>query len=201
MGVNGRGILRGNIRNKWGDFWLVWMYSAAGWKVPGFELLAVGHNGAMFLSAREKCCLELFGEWLVKKPNVLLAFSFLCAVWPVLLPDVSRIICFFFTPFKIPWLVILLPFIHPSVLYLSSPLCDFLYRTGLFTPDLAFEAIVKKLVQKLKSPCLKCIDMVVSELTSTIRKCSDKVMQKPSLVVCLRLLNCTDRLMPGLAVI
>ncbi|XP_062845006.1 dynamin-1a [Trichomycterus rosablanca] len=54
-------------------------------------------------------------------------------------------------------------------------------RTGLFTPDLAFEAIVKKLVQKLKSPCLKCIDMVVSELTSTIRKCSDKLAQYPML--------------------
>ncbi|KAG7280112.1 hypothetical protein CRUP_003739, partial [Coryphaenoides rupestris] len=45
--------------------------------------------------------------------------------------------------------------------------------TGLFTPDLAFEAIVKKQIQKLKEPTLKCIDMVVSELTSTIRKCSD----------------------------
>ncbi|XP_053086209.1 dynamin-1a isoform X3 [Pangasianodon hypophthalmus] len=54
-------------------------------------------------------------------------------------------------------------------------------RTGLFTPDLAFEAIVKKLIQKLKSPCLKCIDMVVSELTSTIRKCSEKLAQYPML--------------------
>ncbi|KAB5522294.1 hypothetical protein PHYPO_G00157930 [Pangasianodon hypophthalmus] len=53
--------------------------------------------------------------------------------------------------------------------------------TGLFTPDLAFEAIVKKLIQKLKSPCLKCIDMVVSELTSTIRKCSEKLAQYPML--------------------
>lgn len=49
------------------------------------------------------------------------------------------------------------------------------YRTGLFTPDLAFEAIVKKQIQKLNGPSLKCIDMVVSELTSTIRKCSQKV--------------------------
>lgn len=48
-------------------------------------------------------------------------------------------------------------------------------RTGLFTPDLAFEAIVKKQIQKLKEPTLKCIDMVVSELTSTIQKCSQKV--------------------------
>ncbi|XP_032395668.1 dynamin-1a isoform X10 [Etheostoma spectabile] len=54
-------------------------------------------------------------------------------------------------------------------------------RTGLFTPDLAFEAIVKKQIQKLKEPTLKCIDMVVSELTSTIRKCSQKLAQYPML--------------------
>ncbi|XP_072309253.1 dynamin-1a isoform X15 [Eucyclogobius newberryi] len=54
-------------------------------------------------------------------------------------------------------------------------------RTGLFTPDLAFEAIVKKLILKLKGPCLKCIDMVVSELTSTIRKSSLKLAQYPML--------------------
>uniref|UniRef100_A0A673GIB3 Dynamin-2 n=1 Tax=Sinocyclocheilus rhinocerous TaxID=307959 RepID=A0A673GIB3_9TELE len=54
-------------------------------------------------------------------------------------------------------------------------------RTGLFTPDLAFEAIVKKQIQKLNGPCLKCIDMVVSELASTIRKCSEKLAQYPML--------------------
>ncbi|XP_068562376.1 dynamin-1a isoform X8 [Cebidichthys violaceus] len=54
-------------------------------------------------------------------------------------------------------------------------------RTGLFTPDLAFEAIVKKQIQKLKEPTLKCIDMVVSELTSTIRKGSQKLAQYPML--------------------
>ncbi|XP_047426184.1 dynamin-1a isoform X10 [Mugil cephalus] len=54
-------------------------------------------------------------------------------------------------------------------------------RTGLFTPDLAFEAIVKKQIQKLKEPTLKCIDMVVSELTSTIHKCSQKLAQYPML--------------------
>ncbi|XP_061554738.1 dynamin-1a isoform X6 [Phycodurus eques] len=54
-------------------------------------------------------------------------------------------------------------------------------RTGLFTPDLAFEAIVKKQIQKLKEPTLKCIDMVVSELTFTIQKCSQKLAQYPML--------------------
>lgn len=34
---------------------------------------------------------------------------------------------------------------------------------------------MKKQIQKLKEPTLKCIDMVVSELTSTIQKCSQKV--------------------------
>ncbi|XP_039085467.1 dynamin-1 isoform X1 [Hyaena hyaena] len=54
-------------------------------------------------------------------------------------------------------------------------------RTGLFTPDLAFEATVKKQVHKLKEPSIKCVDMVVSELTATIRKCSEKLQQYPRL--------------------
>lgn len=49
------------------------------------------------------------------------------------------------------------------------------HRTGLFTPDLAFEAIVKKQVIKLKDPCLKCVDLVVCELATLIRKCTEKV--------------------------
>lgn len=49
------------------------------------------------------------------------------------------------------------------------------HRTGLFTPDLAFEAIVKKQVIKLKDPCLKCVDLVVTELVALIRKCTEKV--------------------------
>ena len=48
-------------------------------------------------------------------------------------------------------------------------------RTGLFTPDMAFETIVKKQIQRLKEPSLKCVDMVVTELTSVVRKCSEKV--------------------------
>uniref|UniRef100_A0A671YUR8 Interferon-induced GTP-binding protein Mx n=1 Tax=Sparus aurata TaxID=8175 RepID=A0A671YUR8_SPAAU len=43
-------------------------------------------------------------------------------------------------------------------------------RTGLFTPDLAFEAIVKKQILKLKEPSLKCVDLVVSELTALVMK-------------------------------
>ncbi|CAG5928914.1 unnamed protein product [Menidia menidia] len=47
-------------------------------------------------------------------------------------------------------------------------------RTGLFTPDLAFEAIVKKQIIKLKEPCLKCIDLVIQELINTVRQCTNK---------------------------
>uniref|UniRef100_A0A8C4EIC8 Dynamin-2 n=1 Tax=Dicentrarchus labrax TaxID=13489 RepID=A0A8C4EIC8_DICLA len=48
-------------------------------------------------------------------------------------------------------------------------------RTGLFTPDLAFEVIVKKQIVKLKTPCLKCIDLVIQELINTVRQCTNKV--------------------------
>ncbi|XP_061736535.1 dynamin-2-like isoform X5 [Nerophis ophidion] len=54
-------------------------------------------------------------------------------------------------------------------------------RTGLFTPDMAFEAIVKKQVIKLKDPCLKCVDLVVTELVALIRKCTEKLGSYPRL--------------------
>ncbi|KAK1784769.1 hypothetical protein P4O66_003440 [Electrophorus voltai] len=52
--------------------------------------------------------------------------------------------------------------------------------TGLFTPDLAFEAIVKKQIVKLKEPCVKCIDLVIQELINTVRQCTNKVLQCPA---------------------
>ncbi|KAM6168677.1 dynamin-2 isoform 1-T1 [Erethizon dorsatum] len=54
-------------------------------------------------------------------------------------------------------------------------------RTGLFTPDLAFEAIVKKQVVKLKEPCLKCVDLVIQELINTVRQCTSKLCSYPRL--------------------
>ncbi|XP_068104545.1 dynamin-1 isoform X3 [Hyperolius riggenbachi] len=54
-------------------------------------------------------------------------------------------------------------------------------RTGLFTPDMAFETIVKKQVKKQKEPCLKCVDMVISELINTVRQCTKKLSQYPHL--------------------
>ncbi|XP_030635627.1 dynamin-2 isoform X1 [Chanos chanos] len=54
-------------------------------------------------------------------------------------------------------------------------------RTGLFTPDMAFEAIVKKQIVKLKEPCLKCIDLVIQELINTVRQCTTKLSSYPRL--------------------
>uniref|UniRef100_A0A8C9RPG3 dynamin GTPase n=1 Tax=Scleropages formosus TaxID=113540 RepID=A0A8C9RPG3_SCLFO len=54
-------------------------------------------------------------------------------------------------------------------------------RTGLFTPDMAFETIVKRQIGKIKEPCQKCVDMVISELVSTVRQCTKKLAQYPML--------------------
>uniref|UniRef100_A0A3P8P9H2 Interferon-induced GTP-binding protein Mx n=1 Tax=Astatotilapia calliptera TaxID=8154 RepID=A0A3P8P9H2_ASTCA len=54
-------------------------------------------------------------------------------------------------------------------------------RTGLFTPDMAFETIVKRLIAQLKEPCQKCVDMVISELVNTVRQCTQKLAQYPML--------------------
>lgn len=54
-------------------------------------------------------------------------------------------------------------------------------RTGLFTPDMAFETIVKRQIEKLKEPSLKCVDMVVSELSNVIQRCTDKMNRYPVL--------------------
>ena len=46
---------------------------------------------------------------------------------------------------------------------------------GLFTPDMAFEEIVKRQIKKLLQPCLKCVDMVSTELGAVIQKCAEGV--------------------------
>jgi hypothetical protein len=48
-------------------------------------------------------------------------------------------------------------------------------RSGLFTPDIAFEAIVKKQINKIREPAIKCVDMVITELSNTVHKLTDKV--------------------------
>ncbi|XP_038158104.1 dynamin-1a isoform X1 [Cyprinodon tularosa] len=54
-------------------------------------------------------------------------------------------------------------------------------RTGLFTPDMAFETIVKRQIGKIKEPSTKCVDMVISELVNTVRQCTKKLAQYPML--------------------
>ncbi|KAH0506655.1 Dynamin-3 [Microtus ochrogaster] len=53
--------------------------------------------------------------------------------------------------------------------------------TGLFTPDMAFEAIVKKQIVKLKGPSLKSVDLVMQELINTVKKCTKKLANFPRL--------------------
>lgn len=85
---------------------------------------------------------------------------------------------FFFGTFVVVYFLLIVGFC-PLMSCCLSVLC--VLRTGLFTPDLAFEAIVKKQVIKLKEPCLKCIDLVIQELINTVRQCTNKVLQYPSL--------------------
>lgn len=52
-------------------------------------------------------------------------------------------------------------------------------RGGLFTPDMAFEAICKKLINLMRDPSLKCVELSVNELSDVIAQCGEKV--RPSL--------------------
>ncbi|XP_034561054.1 dynamin 3a isoform X2 [Notolabrus celidotus] len=54
-------------------------------------------------------------------------------------------------------------------------------RTGLFTPNMAFEAIVKKQILRLKGPCFKFVDMVGQELTNSVYQCINKLSSFPKL--------------------
>ncbi|PIC20687.1 hypothetical protein B9Z55_025797 [Caenorhabditis nigoni] len=54
-------------------------------------------------------------------------------------------------------------------------------RVGLFTLDMAFEAIAKKQIARLKEPSLKCVDLVVNELANVIRQCADTMARYPRL--------------------
>ena len=71
------------------------------------------------------------------------------------------------------YLFALLQMCIKSISYILSPSPGI--RVGLFTPDMAFEAIVKKQIGRLKEPSLKCIDLVVQELNNVVRMVSEKV--------------------------
>lgn len=64
----------------------------------------------------------------------------------------------------------------PSLMATSLvTMVTYMYRVGLFTPDMAFEEIVKRQVKKLLQPSLKCVDMVSTELGAVIQKCAEAV--------------------------
>lgn len=54
-------------------------------------------------------------------------------------------------------------------------------RVGLFTPDMAFDAIVKKQIGRLREPSLKCVDLVITELGNVIRRCTERMARYPRL--------------------
>lgn len=54
-------------------------------------------------------------------------------------------------------------------------------RVGLFTPEEAFETIVKKLISGLKPPCQTCIEMVTEEVRKITMTCGEKLMAYPRL--------------------
>ncbi|KAK9519243.1 hypothetical protein VZT92_021984 [Zoarces viviparus] len=54
-------------------------------------------------------------------------------------------------------------------------------RTGLFTPDMAFEAIVKKQISMLQEPCVQFVDMVSQELVTTVYQCINELSSFPKL--------------------
>jgi dynamin 1/3 len=45
---------------------------------------------------------------------------------------------------------------------------------------MAFETIVKKQIDRLKAPSLKCVDMVVDELSKLIHQCTERVRLRSS---------------------
>ena len=63
-------------------------------------------------------------------------------------------------------------------------------RSGLFTPDIAFEAIVKKQISKLKEPAIKCVDLVLTELANLTHKLTDRVSYSNKFLSIIRLFCC-----------
>lgn len=56
---------------------------------------------------------------------------------------------------------------------------------------MAFEAIVKKQIERLKEPSLKCVDLVVNELANVVRSCAECVGRYP------RLRDCIEQIVTG----
>lgn len=49
---------------------------------------------------------------------------------------------------------------------------------------MAFEAIVKKQIERLKEPSLKCVDLVVNEISNVVRSCAEVIGRYPRLRDC-----------------
>ena len=49
------------------------------------------------------------------------------------------------------------------------------FAGGIFTPDIAFDSIVKGLINKMKEPSLRCVDLVVNELGQNVKKSAHEV--------------------------
>jgi len=54
-------------------------------------------------------------------------------------------------------------------------------RLGLFTPDLAFDCVAKKQIERLKAPSLKLVDSVTEEMTTIARTVVCKMNRYPRL--------------------
>uniref|UniRef100_A0A1I7Y2L6 GED domain-containing protein n=1 Tax=Steinernema glaseri TaxID=37863 RepID=A0A1I7Y2L6_9BILA len=52
-------------------------------------------------------------------------------------------------------------------------------RGAIFTPNDAFEIIVKKQIGRLREPALKCVDLVINEVASAVREAADCAAQYP----------------------
>ena len=64
-------------------------------------------------------------------------------------------------------------FLSPKFLWFIQILLGI--RLGLFTPDLAFEVVAKKQIEKLKKPCLTVTELVAAELSKVAKSAFDKV--------------------------
>jgi len=53
---------------------------------------------------------------------------------------------------------------------------------------MAFETIVKRQIEQFKTPSVKCVDMVVDELSKVVHKCTEKV---PALYLMVTVMFCS----------
>ncbi|EGD74120.1 dynamin 2 [Salpingoeca rosetta] len=54
-------------------------------------------------------------------------------------------------------------------------------RVGLFTPDQAFEVVTRRLIEQLREPCMKCVEMVGSELLNVVKGIAEDMGRFPVL--------------------